>query len=75
FNDRRPAGGGAPAPRGFGGGNREEGNFGRKPGWGDNAAPRGGRNEGFGGGAPRGNTGGKVFVPRDAKPRAFKPAR
>ncbi|MEP6721632.1 MAG: DEAD/DEAH box helicase [Variovorax sp.] len=85
FNDRgaRPAGG-APAPRGFAGNNagfgggrdREEGNFGRKPGWGDNAAPRGGRNEGFGGGAPRGNAGGgKVFVPRDAKPRAFKPTR
>ena len=85
FNDRgaRPAGG-APAPRGFAGNNagfgggrdREEGSFGRKPGWGDNAAPRGGRNEGFGGGAPRGNAGGgKVFVPRDAKPRAFKPTR
>ncbi|MGJ7494051.1 DEAD/DEAH box helicase [Variovorax sp. RT4R15] len=85
FNDRgaRPAGG-APAPRGFAGNNagfgggrdREEGNFGRKPGWGDNAAPRGGRNEGFGGGAPRGNAGGgKVFVPRDSKPRAFKPTR
>ncbi|MDM0040328.1 DEAD/DEAH box helicase [Variovorax sp. J22G21] len=85
FNDRgaRPAGG-APAPRGYAGNNagfgggrdRDEGSFGRKPGWGDNAAPRGGRNEGFGGGAPRGNAGGgKVFVPRDAKPRAFKPTR
>lgn len=87
FNDRG-ARGGAPAPRGFapagrnagfGGGQREEGGgYGRKPGWGDNAAPRGGRaNEGFGGGgAPRGHAGGgKVFVPRDAKPRAFKPSR
>ncbi|MEJ8820939.1 DEAD/DEAH box helicase [Variovorax humicola] len=87
---RPPMGGGAPAPRGFGGGqnagfgggrDRDEGSYGRKPGWGDNAAPRGGfgggRNEGFG--APRGNGGGggggKVFVPRDAQKRGFKPSR
>lgn len=75
------AGGGHNA--GFGGGrDREEGGgYGRKPGWGD-SAPRGagpgaGRNEGF---APRGNGGGhagggKVFVPRDAAKRAFKPTR
>ena len=67
------------------------GGFGRKPGWGDSAprgaggpgrgegfAPRGEsfapRNEGFGG--PRGAAGGgKVFVPRDAAKRAFKPSR
>ncbi len=67
------------------------GGFGRKPGWGDSAprgaggpargegfAPRGDsfapRNEGFGG--PRGAAGGgKVFVPRDAAKRAFKPSR
>ncbi|MEJ8854115.1 DEAD/DEAH box helicase [Variovorax robiniae] len=92
FNDRgaRPPMG-AGAPRGFGGGHNAgfggdrdrggEGNYGRKPGWGDNAAPRGnfgggGRNEGFGG-APRGHGGGgKVFVPRDAQQkRGFKPSR
>ncbi|TPG20625.1 DEAD/DEAH box helicase [Variovorax guangxiensis] len=75
---------------GFGGGRDEGGGgFGRKPGWGD-SAPRGAgpsrgegfapRNEGF---APRGENfaprgaagGGKVFVPRDAAKRAFKPSR
>ena len=75
----------AGANAGFGGGrDREEGgSYGRKPGWGD-SAPRGAgpgvsRNEGF---APRGNGGpgghaggGKVFVPRDAAKRAFKPTR
>ncbi|MET0544433.1 MAG: DEAD/DEAH box helicase, partial [Variovorax sp.] len=90
FNDRgaRPAGG-APAPRGFGGGGhnagfgggRDEGGFGRKPGWGD-SAPRGGAGgaggrggESFAPRAPHGGGGGKVFVPRDAKQRAFKPSR
>ena len=48
----------------------------RKPGWGD-SAPRGagapaGRGDGF---APRGDRGGKVFVPRDAQRRPFKPSR
>ncbi len=90
FNDRGPAGAGrgAPAPRGFqnganagfGGGREDAGGYGRKPGWGD-SAPRGagaGRGDGF---APRGNNGGghagggKVFVPRDAQKRAFKPTR
>ncbi|MBB1603862.1 DEAD/DEAH box helicase [Variovorax sp. UMC13] len=76
---------------GFGGGRDEGGGgYGRKPGWGD-SAPRGAggpsrgegfapRNEGF---APRGENfaprgaggGGKVFVPRDAAKRAFKPSR
>ena len=89
FNDRASRAPGAGAPRGhfegagrgnnagFGAG-REEG-YGRKPGWGD-SAPRGAgpaRGEGF---APRGNGAGhggagKVFVPRDAAKRAFKPAR
>ncbi|CAN5252217.1 hypothetical protein BH10PSE18_BH10PSE18_05730 [soil metagenome] len=83
FNDRAaraPAGAG-PRPGGFGG--RDEaggaGGYGRKPGWGE-GAPRGaaagagaGRGEGF---ASRGNAGGgKVFVPRDAPKRAFKPSR
>ncbi|MBT2323029.1 DEAD/DEAH box helicase [Variovorax paradoxus] len=90
FNDRGPARGGpgAPAPRGFqnrdnagfGGGRDDAAGYGRKPGWGD-SAPRGGaagagRGDGF---APRGNAGGhgggKVFVPRDAQRRAFKPTR
>ncbi len=51
---------------------------GRKPGWGD-SAPRGhgagaaaGRGDGF---APRGDRGGKVFVPRDPQRRPFKPSR
>ena len=87
FNDRGPRGAAAPAARGprgnanasFGGG-REEG-YGRKPGWGD-GAPRAaaGRNEGFAPRAPAGGAGGhagggKVFVPRDAQKRAFKPTR
>jgi superfamily II DNA/RNA helicase len=76
---------------GFGGGREDGGGFGRKPGWGDNAprggagagrgdrggegfAPRGGHGgNGNGGGAHAG--GGKVFVPRDAQKRAFKPTR
>ena len=75
----------AGANAGFGGGrDREEGGgYGRKPGWGDgaprSAGPGASRNEGF---APRGNGGpgghaggGKVFVPRDAAKRAFKPTR
>ncbi|MDM0012731.1 DEAD/DEAH box helicase [Variovorax sp. J22P168] len=90
FNDRNARGPGAGAPRGFQnpanagfGGGRDEGGYGRKPGWGDNA-PRGnfggGRGEGFAprggdGFAPRGHAGGhaghggggKVFVPRDAQ--------
>ncbi|MES2531088.1 MAG: DEAD/DEAH box helicase [Pseudomonadota bacterium] len=85
FNDRAaraPAGAG-PRPGGHGGGfgGRDDaagaGGYGRKPGWGE-GAPRGasagaGRGDGF---APRGNTGGgKVFVPRDAQKRAFKPSR
>jgi len=70
--------------RGFGGGDRfggdrgreDGGSFGRKPGWGD-AAPRGASSFG----APRGEAhaprspAGKVFVPRDAKKRAYKPTR
>lgn len=85
FNDRNARGPGAPAPRGFqnqgnagfGGDRNEGGGYGRKPGWGD-SAPRGGagggRGEGF---APRGHAGGggKVFVPRDAQKRGFKPGR
>jgi len=71
---------------GFGGGRDEGGNgggYGRKPGWGD-SAPRGGHGHGGGRGdggfAPRGNGAGhggpgKVFVPRDAQKRAFKPGR
>jgi superfamily II DNA/RNA helicase len=73
-----------PGNAGFGGG-RDEAGYGHKPGWGD-SAPRGnsfgggagGRsNEGF---APRGHAGGgggggKVFVPRDAQKRGFKPSR
>ncbi len=70
-SQRRQRFGGAPRRRG--------GGYGRKPGWGDNA-PRGGaggagggRNDGF---APRGHAGGgKVFVPRDAQKRGFKPSR
>lgn len=87
FNDRGPRGA-APAARGgprgnpnaaFGAG-RDEG-YGRKPGWGE-GAPRAaaGRNEGFAPRAPAGGAGGhagggKVFVPRDAQKRAFKPSR
>ena len=86
FNDRSGRGAGAPGARGYqnnsnaGFGGRDEGSFGRKPGWGD-SGPRGGagagRGEGF---APRGNGGGahgggKVFVPRDAAKRSFKPTR
>jgi superfamily II DNA/RNA helicase len=83
FNDRGPRGAVAPGARphpghnaGFGG--REDGGFGRKPGWGDSAprsaAAGSGRGEGFA--APRGAAGGgKVFVPRDAPRRAFKPSR
>jgi superfamily II DNA/RNA helicase len=87
FNDRNARAPGAPAPRGFqnqgnagfGGDRNEGGGYGRKPGWGDNA-PRGGagvagggRSDGF---APRGHAGGgKVFVPRDAQKRGFKPSR
>jgi superfamily II DNA/RNA helicase len=84
FNDRNSRGPAPSAPRGFQnqgnanfGGGREDGGFGRKPGWGD-SAPRGGA-----GGAPRGDSfaprghagGGKVFVPRDAQKRGFKPSR
>jgi superfamily II DNA/RNA helicase len=72
---------------GFGGG-RDEGGYGRKPGWGD-SAPRGGHGHGGGRGdgggfapregfAPRGaghGGQGKVFVPRDAQKRSFKPSR
>jgi superfamily II DNA/RNA helicase len=85
FNDRNSRGPAAGAPRGFQnqgnanfGGGRDEGGYGRKPGWGD-SAPRGGaggagaRGDGF---APRGHAGGgKVFVPRDAQKRGFKPSR
>jgi len=61
----------------FGGdrGREDGGGFGRKPGWGDSAP----RNASFG--APRGEAhaprspAGKVFVPRDAKKRAYKPTR
>ncbi|RZL58388.1 MAG: DEAD/DEAH box helicase [Variovorax sp.] len=77
FNDRGPRGAAAPAPRGprgnpnaaFGAGRegREEGSYGRKPGWGE-GAPR----AAAGGGHPGA---GKVFVPRDAQKRAFKPTR
>ncbi|MEJ7686202.1 MAG: DEAD/DEAH box helicase [Variovorax sp.] len=89
FNDRGPSRSGpgvAAAPRsfqnqgnaGFGGGRDEGGAYGRKPGWGD-SAPRGAASRGDGA-APRGNGGGfggagKVFVPRDAQRRAFKPGR
>ena len=74
--------GGAPRTNGFGGNHapREErgfdqrrgGNegFGRKAGFGDFAAPRA---PSFGKPAKPGN-GGKVFVPRDAKKRPYKPA-
>ncbi len=92
FNDR---GRGGPAPRGFqgqnagfGGGREDGGGYGRKPGWGDSSAARGGRGDrgdrgGFAprdGFAPRGNGAGhgapgKAFVPRDAQKRAFKPSR
>jgi len=84
FNDRNARGPGAAAPRGFQnqgnanfGGGRDEGAYSRKPGWGD-SAPRGNaggapRGDGF---APRGHAGGgKVFVPRDAQKRGFKPTR
>jgi superfamily II DNA/RNA helicase len=85
FNDRNARGPGAGAPRGFQnqgnanfGGGRDDGGYGRKPGWGDNA-PRGGAGGGAGRGdgfAPRGHAGGgKVFVPRDAQKRGFKPSR
>ncbi|MGI4778586.1 MAG: DEAD/DEAH box helicase [Janthinobacterium lividum] len=75
FNDRGSRGAAAPAARGsranpnaaFGAG-RDEGHYGRKPGWGD--------------GTPKASAGvaghpgaGKVFVPRDAQKRAFKPSR
>ncbi len=88
FNDRGPSrGAGAAAPRGFqnhgnagfGGGRDEGAAFGRKPGWGD-GAPRGAASRGDGA-APRSNNAsgfggaGKVFVPRDAQRRAFKPSR
>ena len=72
------------------GGNGGGAGYGRKPGWGD-SAPRGGHGHGGGRGdggfapregfAPRGNGAaghggpGKVFVPRDAQKRAFKPSR
>ncbi|HEX7863457.1 MAG TPA: DEAD/DEAH box helicase [Variovorax sp.] len=70
-------------------GGNNGGGYGRKPGWGD-SAPRGGHGHGGGRGdggfapregfAPRGNGAGhggpgKVFVPRDAQKRAFKPSR
>jgi len=94
FNDRNSRGPGAPGPRGFQGqnagfgGGRDEGGYGRKPGWGD-SAPRGGHDHGGGRGdgggfapregfAPRGaghGGKGKVFVPRDAQKRSFKPSR
>jgi superfamily II DNA/RNA helicase len=74
FNDRAPRGPGAPAPRafqdrgnaGFGGG-REEAGYGRKPGFGDRAPRAAAGTHGAGGG--------KVFVPRDAQKRSFKPTR
>ncbi|MDP9605618.1 UNVERIFIED_ORG: superfamily II DNA/RNA helicase [Variovorax paradoxus] len=81
-----PRGGYQGQNAGFGGGRDEGGNgggYGRKPGWGD-SAPRGGHGHGGGRGdggfAPRGNGAGhggpgKVFVPRDAQKRAFKPGR
>lgn len=82
-----PRGGYQGQNAGFGGGRDEGGNgggYGRKPGWGD-SAPRGGHGHGGGGRgdggfAPRGNGAGhggpgKVFVPRDAQKRAFKPGR
>ncbi len=91
FNDRAPRGAGGPVARphqggghnaGFGAGRDDAGGgFGRKPGWGDSAprgaAPRHSNSEGF---APRGNGAGhggagKVFVPRDAAKRPFKPTR
>ena len=67
---------------------KDGGGYGRKPGWGDSGAARGGRGDrgdrgGFAprdGFAPRGNGAGhgapgKAFVPRDAQKRAFKPSR
>ena len=79
FNDRASRAPGAPVQgggfrdaRNAGFGGRDEGAYGRKPGWGD-GAPRGERS------APRGNGtghgGGKVFVPRDGQKRSFKPSR
>jgi len=84
-NGNRGFGGGNAGSGGFGGngggfggdrGGREDGGgFGRKPGWSDSAP----RNASFG--APRSEAhaprspAGKVFVPRDAKKRAYKPTR
>ena len=74
FNARGPGGSSyrndsARGPGGFGGEERG-GGFGRKSGWGEGA--RGAAPSRAGAPAPRGN-GGKVFVPRDAKKRAYKP--
>jgi len=85
FGGRGGPGRGGPAPRGNGGGFARRGNtggeYGRKAGFGDFGGGRDERRreaspwekpapQGF---AKPGN-GGKVFVPRDAKKRAYKPA-
>ncbi len=85
FGGRGGPGRGGPAPRGGGGGYARRGNtggeYGRKAGFGDFGGGRDERRreaspwekpapQGF---AKPGN-GGKVFVPRDAKKRAYKPA-
>ncbi|KAF1070609.1 DEAD/DEAH box helicase [Variovorax sp.] len=72
----RKPGWGDSAPRGNAGGSRNEG-FGARSGGPRNEGGFAPRNDGF---APRkgpGHTGGpgKVFVPRDAQKRAFKPSR
>ncbi|WP_427911333.1 DEAD/DEAH box helicase [Ramlibacter sp. MMS24-I3-19] len=81
FNAGRGRGG--PPHRSGGAPRRHEGEYGRKAGFGDFGGDRGERRpstpwekpaQGFAKPAPRGN-GGKVFVPRDAKKRAYKPAR
>jgi superfamily II DNA/RNA helicase len=69
--------GGGQRGAGFGGRGHEA--YGRKAGWGESGpratAPGAARRDGF---APRGHAGagaGKVFVPRDARKRGFKPGR
>jgi superfamily II DNA/RNA helicase len=86
--DGQRAGGGAPwdkrQPGGFGarqgGGGREDFGARHQGGARDDFAARGGPRDGFAKPAPRGDfarpgNGGKVFVPRDIKKRAYKPAR
>ncbi len=75
--------GGAPAPRGGHGARRSPGgDYGRKAGFGDFNGDRNERREStpWEKPAPRSSfakpgNGGKVFVPRDAKKRAYKPTR